>query len=707
MADPTSGGGSGSPIDPQTIKQLQSLNTQMQQSSEYSKQMLTAINSMAKPMEHMSDLTKAIQQSFTDFNKSSKELAESFNKLEGNTDKTRSHSKDIVDNFAEMLATSGDINDFGEEYVDVMREILDKGVEIKKVQQENTAYYAKQTADARHHQEALKEQVGIWGSLKAAVSEYHDKAANASGLYAKGGATFAELGFGKSNMQEAVKNIGSSLSMLIPSAAGIGGLLGLMISGRVEDAKFEAIGQTAALAFNKMGGFAHGFASKLGNAQRELSAAAMASEGDIAVVAEAFASTGITAKEASEHVKGFNSIVGKDLIYAALGADKALQLPAGSIAKLTGVLSGNFGDSALKAYSQLIDIGSAAKDAGINMTTFMAQTMEASSALRMLHANGATAAAQLSLGMYGSMGGGHGDQGLNRYAQGYAAQGTQSAVQSIAGLNVGMSAVIGQRLGMGSGLDAWYQMKGGDPREQHRQALDITRISQELGKLAMEHGRTRAEQVYFLQQTTGADKAGAETMLESTNLKPGQVMSKSAQSMVNDGFKSESMKTSQIMKDISEIKDGILHVGNGLLGLIVSGLKLVYDAIRYGFSMPGTKEHDYYSRAMSMDLSIGSKSADEMMGGLKKIGRNSENLFKYIFQTDRYTSAPDDNEPNAPINPSLHPEKMDFDYPASSQGAKVHKVKVHAKPGAHTTTITTTVHHGPHDGASFGGGEHR
>jgi hypothetical protein len=481
-----------------------------------------------------------------------------------------------------------------------------------KLREQNTSYFKELFGYTERTHAKFKEIVQDAEKLKQ-LGFYLDESGNVQAIEGSRAmvrrrltATGAQLLSGADNAEGMVAKILGSITSLIPTAGGIGGLIGLIFAGLSREAEFRAVGQVAAQQFDALKDKVDGFARRLGDASRDLSVAGKANQEDLARVAGAFAELGISAREATKDISGYKSEFGLGMMEASLAADKAFEMSAGTMAKLAGTLSRDFNISADEAFIKLMNIGTAAREAGMNAAQFMQQMVAASSAARMLNANldGVFSSSERF------------SENLKRrgfqanFAQEYGAEGARGAVAAAAGLSVGLSAIIGERISGGtrSGLDAWYAMQSPLGHGGASDKLDMMQIMAQMRDIAREAAPDdRAAQAYMLRNTFGVGSMAAVDFI--LNLTQEQIakgekgLSKNAQELLNDAFKSESEKLSDITKGINELKDGIMGIAVGLLELIVLGLKELYHLVMWGFnqmlasmSWPGTEKKELYQQ---------------------------------------------------------------------------------------------------------------
>lgn len=425
---------------------------------------------------------------------------------------------------------------------------------------------------------------------------------------------------GFKNMEGMLSSLGTKMSGLAGlgvGAAGVGGILGLIVDSVQRRENFEAFGQQASQAFDTLGKGGDAMSGKLGGLTRSLSVAFAASKESVATVTKAFAEMGIGAEEAMQKMAGVKTGFGSELLVATMSVDKAFEMADGTMAKLVGTMARDFNTTAKEAFINLTNIGTAAKEAGLNAAQFMQQTMQAASALKLMNANGMDVFNMTSNFAASMKKSGFGGQFSGQMAM----SGAQSVSSGIAGLNDGFSAIIGERMGLGNGLDAMMALKNPFSRGADNQ-LSITDVVKEIRNIATETGSTPNEQRFFLQKM-GFNDAGAEAILRSSDeiASTGTLSEASAKEIAN-GLKSESEKTSDITKAVELIKDGFLDIGLGLLEGILGTTKAMYGSLM-----------QFYSSFMELVNRAQGKDAAANMYGLqgKAYGEYSSESMKHVF----------------------------------------------------------------------------
>jgi hypothetical protein len=413
------------------------------------------------------------------------------------------------------------------------------------------------------------------------------------------------------------------MNQIMGTMGGVGGLIGMFMYGKYQEAEFTAVGQRAGQMFDQLAGYTDKFAGHLGGVERALvRGVGPHMAGAVQAVSTSFAESGISAKEAATHIEGYTKF-NKDLVTATIAADSALELNHGTFARLAGTLSKDFNIAADTAFNRLWSLAAGAKEAGMNAAQFMNQVMETTSAVRMMNMNvEALGSTQLN---YANNLVGRGFRA--NYAQQYAAQGMANATQAMAGMQTGLSAVIGENLGYGNGLDAWYKMQSGVAGGPGGQK-DMLNIMNEAADIMRNATSNRSEQVYGLTKMFGVDVAGAEAMLDVQEaMKSGQEPTKEQMQILNGAFKSEAAKTNSIDRNIEIIKDVIARAAISLLELIVSGLKMIYNLLGEVFIGGGS-----FSSALEENMRESKALTDQLMKDSDVMAEHFGELGSFYFK---------------------------------------------------------------------------
>lgn len=588
------------------MKKLQEMIEGFKGMGQYSKDLQAAVAASTRPMQQLSEYAKAIREHITQMSE----------QLKSSQTATETMSKQMTELANQMKQSKEDAKDHADILTEAEKKLIDQKIAteqwrtaISQAKHEEKAYWAQITKETYEHREALKETSSIWEKMKKQAEDYQAKMARAGGTAAT---TISETLLGGKGLAGGVGNIMSSLGSLLPMA-GIGGLIGMMIAGKIRDEDFRAVGETAGQMFDQITGHSKRFSGEMGGIARQLETYGMGTKEDVVAVAQGFASTGVSADEAGRKIVGLSTRFGHDLVASTLAADKALELPAGTFAKLSGTLARDFNTSAEKAFMNLASLAQGAREAGMNAAVFMQQVMETSSALTLLNAKiDDTGAAQLKLSST-MQARGFGAQ----YAQQYAAAGMQSAAGAVANMGEGLAAIIGQKLGYGSGIEALYAMKSGSgATARGEQQLDLVEIMKQMREVLP--GQTRAEQAFAATKLFGVSYAGADAILDAMQeANSYNADSKQVQKLLHQAFETEGEKQNRVLQEIKVMQDAVSQISVALLKIAVDILKGIYQAIMaMSANIQASLSFGEKSRLLAEEAALYKRAAGQSFGDI-------------------------------------------------------------------------------------------
>jgi len=585
------------------------LNRLSQQQSDFQKAITEHINSQVKATKELAEVNRESNKNISNMAASMSELG--------------SKSREVVQNIKDMSPE--------------MQQALLKETELKiavmKTAEERSAAGTKATKEGEErnkiNKRAMEDMQDLWTKATRAVDDYQKNLAKTSPHHAAMNTNIAGILTGAKSLSGAADSIKGAITGLAGTAGGIGGLIGMIFYGEMKQAEFTAIGQTAAQQFDQIGGHTDALAGRMMGLVKGLSLAGAASKEAMLSVAAGFASTGVSAKQAKEEIEGFSSAFGNDLMIASLAADKALELPEGTFAKLSGTIAKDFNVSAKEAFISLQNIAGAAREAGLSEVTFMQQSMEAASSLRLLNAN-AESVMTTQLSMAKAM---KAAKFSTAFSGEYAAAGTAGVTSAIAGMSDGLKAVIGEKVYGKEGLGAIYAMNSPLGRDNQEQ-LNVSKIMQammeefKLDRNSENYAATMSFQLQKLFPQLGT--AGADTMMQvDEDMRLGKEIDEEQLKKLNVAFKSEGSKTSAIVLALENIKQAIADTMVGLLLLVIDGLKLLYSSTMYGWAK--------LSAALSMPGSDIKKSYEEeaevRFGDIARQGGDAETHKKVVYDS--------------------------------------------------------------------------
>jgi len=560
-------------------KQMAAMAESLKSIGQYSKDLAAAIGAANRPMQQLSDYSKAIGESMKGISKSMEEQKAAVAAL--NTAMGEA-SKKISENNQGESESQRVLNEKKIQTEELRAANVALQIQRSEMWAAETAAGKKRNEELREEKKHLEEAQGLWQKLHRKVKETQADWGKKDPGSASAANTFSEMMTGK-DMSGGFGSITQSISGLLPTAGGIGGLIGMILYGKTREAEFNAIGEQAAQFFDQVGGHTEAFAGRIGGLSKNLSAHGILAKDDLTKVAHAMAETGMTAKQAQTQISGFTSVAGKDFMAMSISMDKAFELGAGSAAKMGGILQRDFNMTTKDAANNLMLMAQAAKESGGNVATFMQQTMEAASSLRLLNAHQAD-----FINLQSGVAKAYQRGGLNaQFSQAYSSAGSANLGQQIGGgMNEGVRAILAQRMYGGNALDALSMLESPVARAGHgsganRDELDVNRFIKEMSALMDSSGvqgvgATRK----FAKGVFGTDEAGTDAFLKAREaMSRGEAVDPSTMKAIAEGLKHESQKKSVMERIVDEIKNIVGDIMTGLLSMIVNELKLIYNGV--------------------------------------------------------------------------------------------------------------------------------
>lgn len=435
-------------------------------------------------------------------------------------------------------------------------------------------------------------------------------------------------------IQNSIGNFKKSILSELP----FGGLIGLMVLGGKREEEVRAMGATVGRVFQQAGQAGRREMGLIGRDVRRLGImlgkGPTGLAGEAASAAAAFAQAGIDIETVvrgkfSEPIKGSRG----SILEASMAIDALFKQASGTAARQMGELIRDFNQSAQESTRIIASVGLVARDSGTSVAAFTGSVMRSAQALRTQRVDiEEVAEAQLRFQklLEREM-----PDVTRQFAAGYAERAIGQVTQGLAGMSVGLSAVIGERIsrrvpGMTggqqvTGLEAYYALREGfrgrgQRGEQEGMFVESVR---ELLSLAQENGRTVEEQRFFLERMgfgfEGAKaivKVGQDTA-KGTDL---QDAIKNNQKDLNRAFISKAEETSAFQRSLLKIQNGIAKVGAGLLAVTIAGIQSLINIGTYiGGMLFGNKALKAASwEALGESAEMSSRGIKVIMGGLEE-----------------------------------------------------------------------------------------
>jgi hypothetical protein len=485
--------------------------------------------------------------------------------------------------------------------------------------------------------EAENSSIGVVQSIKMMVTEY-DKFRNI--MVQQGGLTGA-AGEMMPKQISGIQTAASSFKSTMLAELPFGGLIGLMLLGGKRDEEIRAASTQAMRVFQESGTVVSGQLQSISkdayNLGVRLGKGPTGMFGEFQASASAFARAGMDIGEVIDkkvalpfdHVKN-------NVLNASVEIDSLFKLGAGTSAAAMATLVKDFNVDAAESARVVASIGFAARDSGTSVTSFMNSVMSSAAALRTQRVDieeVANAQARLSKAMKDQL------PGVSpQYAAAYAERAIGQISTGLAGMSVGLTAVLGERIsgrtnlagGQVTGLQAYYAMKEGFEGKGQGAGSGVFQESiQEIGKMAMEAGSSFEEQRFFIEKilpgvSTEGSRAILEIAKETKEGTPLKVALDKHQKELSKAFVDRGAEQSNLMRSMMRIQQGIAEIGAGLLGQMITGFKLMYHIggmILETLMHPLTttdqfKIHEYYAGQLSNQAT---KMTNRVIGGVNEV----------------------------------------------------------------------------------------
>ena len=371
-----------------------------------------------------------------------------------------------------------------------------------------------------------------------------------------------------------VMGIGTGLMGLIPILA-TGGIFGLLMHGiSFKDKVAAETGEIVNIAISASGKLSSSGTAFLGSFQQRAEHYYGINRQEVQGVLKTFTEAGMDINDViDKRVSKSLGEVGRNMLTLTLGLDKHFEVAAGTSAKAVVSLVHDYGMNLQSAGDLYTRMAFAGQRSGMGVQQFTNSVLQASNTLRMYGVSVESVAVMLQklqthyegMGMPKQLAGTQANMALQQISQG------------MAGLSSGWQAYFGERMGMGTGLEAKMRFQDGMTRLSKGGDNEfMTNFIQQAYATAMESsGGDKTQARYILQQSGiagGLEGAKAITDIGdklSSGVKLNQLSLKE-QKDLKEAFKTEGQKTSDLAKDMHTIMTGLAGVGEGLLQIITN-----------------------------------------------------------------------------------------------------------------------------------------
>jgi hypothetical protein len=434
------------------------------------------------------------------------------------------------------------------------------------------------------------------------------------------------------------------------------GILSFLVMGMQANEKWRSMTEQAVQQFDRIGGGGKKFSGEMQGIIQNLSNDLTGGAQTLVAINQAFAATGVTAKQAwgKEGMTASISGVGRSLAEVSMKFDMLTEQAPGTTANLIGTAYGQMGSSLESATSAVVVYGMAARNAGLDQVGFVNSVVQNAQSLKLYGIQlDSVAEATLRVAKANQ------EAGMGKaYSLEVGKAGISQVTSGLAGISPGFAAVIGQSVATalnargnlhssgeynkwtdgGSAFGIMMEMRQGfrNAPTDSRGAYMGESIKA-LSKQALEtSGGKLPEAQYFLEKM-GFGLEGARTILQLGGKMTGDKpeLSKADQKTLADAMKSEADKTSNMDKSLQYLVTAVGQVAIGLLGMILGGIKIMIDALHILVvkAMDPLANVDDLFANLKQDFGVIGQSAHFMAEAgenLKKSGSNLGNSVPFL-----------------------------------------------------------------------------
>ena len=479
-----------------------------------------------------------------------------------------------------------------------------------------------------------------WAKLAIEAKAYEAAGGGALGRVAAMAANrlVTAPGMAVSAAKNQVAGIGTGIMGLInstPLGHAAGGLFGLMLHGEMNRDRLAAEAGEVANIVVAAGGKASSEATRFfAGFQEKAEHYFGMSRQEVQAGLKTFVEAGVGLEDIMKRQSAALGDAGQNIVTLTLAIDKHFEMASGTSARNVTSMMTDYGMEVSKAGETYMKLAFAGQQSGMGTQNFLNTVMQASGSLRPFGISVETMGAALEklqkryeeMGMPKQLAGNMASQGLSQMASG------------IANASPTMQAYMGERMGLGQGLDARMKFRDGIERLAKGGDVQYTQdMYRQYYQTAMEAGggdKTQAR--YFLEQQ-GFGFEGSKAIIEmGEDIDKGLDLSKVSiekQKALSDAFKTEGQKQSEMQKNQYTIMQGMAEVGQGLLQIVTN---LVGYGIVFFKGMPtllmGTEQEKKDTLKMMDEFTRGmTQGAKRIFGGAQGVAKGAYQLMKPII----------------------------------------------------------------------------
>jgi hypothetical protein len=413
-----------------------------------------------------------------------------------------------------------------------------------------------------------------------------------------------------------------------PLGNAAGGLFGLLLHGQMDADRLKAEAGEMANIVVAAGGSASSSATRFFAAFQEQAAHYFGmTRQEVQGTLKTFVDAGVSLADITEKQSAAFGEAGANVVTLTLAIDKHFEMASGSSAKNVVSLIGDYGMAVKDAGDLYAKLAFAGQSSGMGTQSFINTVMQGAGNLRQFGVGVQGVGAALlkiqeryeGMGMPKQLAGTQASMGLSQISSG------------ISGMSTTMQSVMGERMGLGTGLEARMGFRDGLQRlSGGGDDAFLGQTVSQLYKMAMEAGGGDKTQARFFLEQQGYGLEGSRAIMSvGTDLEKGvklNELSIESQKNIRDAFKTEGQKTSDMAKNQYTIMKGMAEMGQGLLQIVTN---LVAYGIVFFKGMPtllmGNEDEKKATLAMMNSFT------KEMTSGAGKVGHGAMTVAKGVY----------------------------------------------------------------------------
>jgi hypothetical protein len=416
-----------------------------------------------------------------------------------------------------------------------------------------------------------------------------------------------------------------TLNATIFSGLPFGGILGVMLFGRLQEAEYFAKAQQAGQVMQNAGRVGRQVINQLNGDIRTLEQSIPGITGNFQAAGAALANMGFTGRDAGQAISQDLSMARDTVMNLTVAMDRFFELGQGEAMKLAATVASNT-NSSLKQSAELVrDIGLSVQDTGLSFNQMLGSVMQVTSALR-LQTNELKEAKDVAEVIRDAQAGFQMEGFSAQGAAQAAAAGLQGVAGALQGLDTGMKAYLGSQMtGEGPSLSTFRRFEEGfrgENRSFFKDSIEaLLTTSREMGggdedrqylalRTAFNLSAEQAQTLMAIQQDAGEQKSISQSAEQHMDA-------------LNKAFKDEALKQSTFKTLTNRLIQVVARVGSALIDVLVSGLEGLLATVTYltQYLTIGTtaREDDAYFRYLMMSSRQAQQGMDNALQVMQEV----------------------------------------------------------------------------------------